>query len=204
MTATCKHRTHHLAPRPLTAEEVERIRVHLSKRLESNPLAARDLAIFELGVSCGLRRFEIAALDAAQVWQNGEALEEAELTVTKGGQSAMIYLGPHVRAALKQYLRQRQERGYPLAPGVPLFISERGTRISDDVVWQRMRGLFRSCQIRGKVTVHSLRHTYGTTLDQKGVRLTIIQQLMRHKNLNTTATYLHVRHDELKKASQSL
>jgi integrase/recombinase XerD len=51
---------------------------------------------------------------------------------------------------------------------------------------------------------HALRHTFATLLLNQGENLRVIQSLMNHKSLATTARYLHSRSQELAKAVNGL
>ncbi len=55
-----------------------------------------------------------------------------------------------------------------------------------------------SFKVLGKVIhTHMLRHAYASHLDSKGVRGSIIQRLLGHKNLSTTSVYLHPTEEEM-------
>lgn len=58
--------------------------------------------------------------------------------------------------------------------------------------------LFESMEIDG--SIHRMRHVYGTRLMRLGVNIRTVQKLMRHANLETTATYTAVDEDEKKAA----
>jgi len=53
---------------------------------------------------------------------------------------------------------------------------------------------------RSGLTIHSLRHKYVETFRKKGFDYSVIQALLGHESLETTAKYLHVTKDDLKNA----
>ena len=54
------------------------------------------------------------------------------------------------------------------------------------------------------ISPHSLRHTFISHLDAKGVPVTVIQRLVGHSNLATTQKYLHMDEDRIKAAIAAL
>lgn len=52
--------------------------------------------------------------------------------------------------------------------------------------------------------IHSLRHSFATHLLEAGVEITVVQRLLGHSNVATTATYLHVRQERLAQVKSPL
>ena len=59
-------------------------------------------------------------------------------------------------------------------------------------------------QLRPAATVHSLRHSFATHLLEAGVGLPHIQRLLGHRQLTTTAIYLHTTRQELSRITSPL
>jgi integrase/recombinase XerD len=74
-----------------------------------------------------------------------------------------------------------------LFPGV-----KPGCPISRETVFETCRKAARLAGISKPVHPHSLRHAFATHLLEDGVNLLVIQSLLGHKSLRTTARYLHV------------
>jgi len=105
------------------------------------------------------------------------------------------------------YLPQALGRKYPNAgrewkwqyvfPSGNLAVDPRSGKvrrhhISDRVVQKIMSTAVLSAGIQKKASVHTLRHSYATHLLMSGVNIREIQELLGHKNLETTLIYTHV------------
>ena len=78
-------------------------------------------------------------------------------------------------------------------------------RISRGAVWYLVKKYFKKSRLRTHgMGPHTLRHTFATLLLSQGENLRVIQSLMNHKSLATTARYLHSRSQELVKAVNGL
>ena len=55
-----------------------------------------------------------------------------------------------------------------------------------------MKKITKEIDFGKKVSIHTLRHSYGTHLLEAGIRLKAIQQYMGHSSLQTTMVYLHL------------
>ena len=176
--------------RPLTPEEIARVRSYFDSGRHGR-YTVRDRAIVELGINCGLRVSELCALKVGQVWQYGRVVDRLELTATKGGKHRAVPLNRTARAAIRELITWKAGRER-LWPEDPLFRSRKGGHLHRrrvDELWNRIR---RNCRITGKVTTHSWRRTFATTLHELGVPLAVIQHLLGHSTIVTTQVYLAV------------
>lgn len=166
------------SPSPLT--EVE-LRVALAA---ADPTVRTYLM---LGYLAGLRAFEIAKF-------HGRDITAAGIYVMgKGGQGATVPTHPLLWELAGRYPRD----GYWFPSPV-----EGRPHVGAASVTQRIRRHFQQLGISG--ATHRARHTYGTTLLRNGANLRIVQDLMRHASLSTTAVYLGVDEDERRNAISGL
>ena len=88
--------------------------------------------------------------------------------------------------------------------GKSLLVEEYALRFSG-AVWNLVKRYFKKARIKTHgMGPHTLRHTFATLLLNQGENLRVIQSLMNHKSLATTARYLHSRSQELIKAVNGL
>ncbi|MEO0279179.1 MAG: tyrosine-type recombinase/integrase, partial [candidate division WOR-3 bacterium] len=72
-----------------------------------------------------------------------------------------------------------------------LFITIKG-RISDMTVRRIVSKVFRLSGVKKRVYPHLIRHTFATHLLEEGMNLKGVQELLGHKNIQTTEVYTHV------------
>lgn len=158
-------------PRPLTEAEIARV-------LASAQGEVRDWIV--LALLTGLRAFEIAKL-------RGEHFTDEGLEVIgKGDVEAVLPIHPEVATMAGRY----PTSGY-------WFPSSDG-HVDSAQISLRVGRLFASLGIDG--SIHRCRHSYATRLLRAGANIRVVQRLMRHGSLETTAGYLAVMGDEEREA----
>lgn len=178
-------------PEPVDAEGMVRLlRFPRSHRFS----ALRDHGMLELMYATGLRVSELTGLRLGQV-----DLQEGWVRVVgKGSRERIVPFGPKAAAALRRYLKVRAAK-FPAAGDV-MFLNRRGqgpiTR--SGFSWRlgrtaRQAGLHR-------LTPHQIRHSTATHLLEGGADLRVIQQLLGHASVTTTARYAHVAKGFLRRA----
>jgi len=146
---------------------------------------ARDKAILELLYSSGLRVSELTALDMGDL-DIKESLIRAK---GKGRKERILPIGLKAMEALQNYLPERMS----LKKKSPaLFLNNRGGRLSQRSVRRIMIHYSRLMNLTGKLSPHTLRHTFATHLLHEGADLRTIQELLGHSSLSTTQRYTHV------------
>lgn len=157
----------------------------------TTPMGVRDHAILVLLARLGLRSIEIARLTLDDVhWRQGE------LTVRgKGGGVTRMPLLSEVGQALAAYLAGSR----PTSESWQVFLTCRAPLrpIPAAAVGDIVR---HACRVAGlsEVGAHRLRHALATAMVARGVPITAISQVLRHRDLATTALYAKVDLDALR------
>ncbi len=164
-------------------------------------LEARDAAMVELLYGCGLRVGELVGLDcsaghgAAREGRGWIDVEAGEVHVLgKGGKRRSLPLGAAARRALAAWLALRGVQGGPA-----LFTGQRGTRLSAQSVWKRLRERSGTAGLTTPVHPHMLRHSFASHLLQSSGDLRAVQELLGHANITTTQVYTRLDFQHLAK-----
>jgi len=167
----------------------------------ANPaLRARDHCFVELLYGCGLRVGELVGLDvaaspAAAGWV--DAPDATAHVLGKGRKRRSVPVGGPALQALAAWL---ELRGQLAAPGEPaLFVSNRGTRLSDSQVRTRLQGLARDAGLATGVHPHMLRHSFASHLLQSSGDLRGVQELLGHASITSTQVYTRLDFQHLAK-----
>lgn len=186
----------------LTEEEAQAIlRVPDRRTIQGK----RDYAITLTLLTTGLRKAEICSLKVGDLktYRNQAVID----VIGKGQKFRRIPLEIKTLVAIQDYLKAT-ENG--VDPDHPLFQTlgkhgpypERGlTRKSVDCL---IRSVVKRALIQKRVHPHVMRHTFATTLLDKGNDLKTVQALMGHSHIRTTEAYLHSTDDRKVEAIKSL
>lgn len=146
--------------------------------------AKRDRALIKLLLTTGIRRSELINLN----WEDIN-FKEKTLTVRqgKGKKDRIIPLKEEVLQDLWDYLQTR----LPLTNNA-LFLSRQKTRINKDSLARILKKYIQAAGINEKkVTAHTFRHTFATSLIHQGVDVAVVKDLMGHEDIQTTMKYTH-------------
>lgn len=91
---------------------------------------------------------------------------------------------------LSSYLAMRKD-GYPDLI-ISLSRNSYGQQLSRNAVEELVKKYARRVGIKKKVTPHTLRHSFATTLLKKGADIRSVQTLLGHSSITTTQIYTHV------------
>jgi integrase/recombinase XerC len=153
----------------------------------NSALEIRDLAMFELFYSSGLRLGELAALNLTDI-----DLPDNSLMVRsgKGGKSRILPMGSKAVTAINNWLPQRLT--YIATSESALFVSTRGTRLGQRSVELRLEQWCKKKGIAEHIHPHMLRHSFASHLLESSQDLRAVQELLGHSNISTTQIYTHL------------
>jgi len=154
-----------------------------------DPIAMRDLAMFELMYSSGLRVGEIVGLQADDVDP-----ETAIVRVRKGkgGKERDVPVGAAALSALARWMEVRADWLARNEPSRQLFLSCRGCTLTTRTVQLRMKRWCAKAGVLRDVTPHQLRHSCATHLLQSSGDIRQVQEMLGHENIATTQIYTHL------------
>ena len=176
-------------PKVLDTDEVNQLLSNTSDTF----LATRDQAMAELFYSSGLRLSELVTLN-----YNELDLKNRTVTVTgKGQKTRVLPIGRMAGVALKKWLRWRKQ--YFTEGEKAIFISERGKRLGQRSIQQRLRRLGITQHLDQPVHPHMLRHSFASHLLESSGDLRAVQELLGHANISTTQIYTHLDFQHLAK-----
>lgn len=168
-----------------------------------HPLSLRDRAMLELFYACGLRVSELCGLRQRDVNLSvgyvrcmGKGQRERVVPVGRKAHEAVEAYLEHLRPKLLERAIETGRVQPPLTrklrTELPLFLSRSGGAIERTAVWRVVRREARRRGIKGKVSPHTLRHSFATHLLEGGADLRVVQELLGHVSINTTEIYTHV------------
>jgi integrase/recombinase XerD len=154
----------------------------------------RDRALLEVMYATGLRVSEVAGLTGAQVH-----LDEGFVSVVgKGGKERVVPLGRRAKEALAAYVAEERPRLAGPRPSAWVFLRPGGKPLSRQSIWKLVKRRARAAGVTGRVTPHTLRHTFATHLLGGGADLRVVQALLGHADIGTTQIYTHVAPERLR------
>ncbi len=191
------------APKPLPKALGVDDAVALAQQLPatSNPaLRARDHCFVELLYGCGLRVGELTGLDLAPSPEAAGWVDAPDATahvLGKGRKRRSVPVGGPALLALAAWLELRSTLARP--GEAALFVSNRGTRLSDSQVRTRLQGLARDAGLATGVHPHMLRHSFASHLLQSSGDLRAVQELLGHASITSTQVYTRLDFQHLAK-----
>lgn len=180
-------------PEALTLEEVDAL-------LEDNvdhdaPEDRRDRVMIELMYAAGLRVSELVSLDIQDV-----NLQSATVrTMGKGSKERVVPLHEIAIDAIVEYLETVRPTLASHKSSDAMFLNRRGSRLTRQGFWQRLKKTAVSAGVTTHLTPHTLRHSFATHLLHGGASLRHVQELLGHSSIATTQIYTHLTSEHVRK-----
>lgn len=190
----------------LTTDEVNRLLESISTK---DKIGLRNKAILETLYSTGLRISELRSLNVKDV----DLVRKEFMVRGKGDKPRPVFLTNRAVSYLKAYLEIREDNY------IPLFISFGRTtkKVSADITESKFGEKFRLSAyniqemvrktallagLNKRVTPHTLRHSFATTLLNNGADLRSVQEMLGHSSITTTQVYTHVTNKQLREVHE--
>lgn len=162
--------------------------------LDANPdslLEIRDLAMFELFYSSGLRLTELVMLDIADI-----SLSDGYLLVRygKGGKQRQVPVGKKAIEAVNKWMALRPETS-----STAIFVARNGARLGRRSVQLRLERWRLKHNVLEHVHPHMLRHSFASHVLESSHDIRAVQELLGHSNISTTQIYTHLDFQHLAK-----
>jgi len=176
-------------PEILQHSDINLLANYKTKKIEyykNNDLLVRDVAIFELFYSSGLRLSELSTIEFSNINFN-----ESMLRITgKGNKTRIVPIGSKAVTAINLWVDIRKK--YSKDSSNFLFIGKTGKAMSARNIQLRMNILAKASGVEQKLYPHKLRHTVATHLLESSGNIRAVQEFLGHENISTTQIYTHL------------
>lgn len=154
----------------------------------STLMGLRDRAMLELFFSTGLRVSELASLSREL------DIDADEFSIRgKGEKVRVVFISPEARAAVKEYLKKRNDMEDAMFVNIVRDASRSApTRLTSRSIERIVKHYAIKAGISKKVTPHVIRHSFATDLLSNGADIRSVQMLLGHANIATTQIYTHI------------
>ncbi len=159
---------------------------------------ARDEAILQFLFGTGLRVSELINLQKKDIKLDSNQF----YVIGKGSKMRAIFTTKHARDALNKYLDLRPDSSPFLF--VSLSPNHLGDHLSRNAVEDLVRRYANLAGIKKRVTPHTLRHSFATSLIKKWADIRAVQTLLGHASITTTQIYTHIDDKHLQKVHDLL
>jgi integrase/recombinase XerD len=192
----------------------EQLDTFLAAVNERTPTGQRNLALLLVMADAGLRVAEACALQTTDLVMEAGQLTHLRIRAGKGGKPGQVALTQRAAVKLARWLQTREARGRAVfctisagqATGYAAGQELRpGQAVSPRYVRQMVGRLAKRAGLEGRVTPHTLRHTFATRLLRATGNLEVTRKALRHARVQTTAgTYAHLVQEDVDRGIRQL
>jgi len=181
-------------PKPLTVQEIDELLEQPARR--NTPEGKRDRAMLELMYATGLRVTELVSLDLKDIQLESE--NPHVRMIGKGNRERQLPLFDTAVAEVTDYVKNARPRLVGNRQETALFVNRRGERLTRQGFWLILKGYAADAGIQGRVTPHTLRHSFATHMLRGGMDIHKVQELLGHANISTTQVYTQVSREHIR------
>ena len=150
-------------------------------------IGLRDKAMLELLYASGVRISELVNIKFSDL-----DLERNIIKVFgKGSKERLVPFGEDASQCISAYIDERK-KNKDIASIKYIFLNNRGTKISRQAFWHRLKEYCLEIGLKQDISPHTLRHAFATHLLNRGADLRSVQVLLGHSDLSTTQIYTHI------------
>lgn len=161
----------------------------------SKPEGMRNKAIIELLYSCGLRVSELTELKISNIFDDSEFIK----IVGKGNKERIVPIGASALKLVNIYVNEvRLHQKIKKGQEDFIFLNRFGAKLSRISIFNLVKSLAITAQIKKSISPHTLRHSFATHLIEGGADLRAVQDMLGHASITTTEIYTHLDRDYLK------
>ena len=175
-------------PKVISSDEI--------KTILKNNMTIKEKAVFELLYATGLRVSELVNLEIKNIDLKNNLIK----TTGKGSKERFVPVGKKAKAALNEYLKQRElilKTGFGSNHKEnSIFINDNGKKITRQWVYNFIKK--QGELIHKHISPHTIRHSFATHLLENGADLRAVQELLGHSSVVTTQLYTHISKKRLK------
>ena len=182
-------------PKALRVEEVTRLIDAIPVGEAAEIADVRDRALVELLYSTGARVSEVTGLDIDDL----DREERLVLLRGKGGKERIVPVGGPAIEAVDAWLVRGRPGWARANSGPALLINSLGRRMSRQSAANILASVAERAGLAGRVSPHTLRHSFATHLLEGGVDVRSVQELLGHASVTTTQIYTMVTADNLRR-----
>lgn len=182
----------------LSEEEIDGLMAMPKKHTQDPLQLARDEAILWFLYWTWLRVSELTSLERSNIRNDSKQFS----IVGKGSKLRSVFMSQQARDKLVAYLKMRSDDNDYLF--ISLSNNSYGQRLSRNSVEELVNKYKKLAGIKKKVTPHTLRHSFATTLIKKWADIRAVQTLLWHASITTTQIYTHVDDKHLSKVHDLL
>ncbi len=188
-------------PKAIAVQDVERLLEAASSA--GTPAALRDRALLEVLYGSGARISEAVGLDLDDLDLDDRPGGDGDRGLVrlrgKGAKERLVPVGRYATAAVEAYL----VRARPVLAGAgrgtaAVFLNSRGGRLSRQSAWAVLQVAAERAGLSGRISPHTLRHSFATHLLEGGADVRVVQELLGHASVTTTQIYTRVTADTLR------